>query len=102
MFNLPIAWLVGGAAICVALFFGAVELNHRAKLAAAHSTGVAVGKSAAATTAVAEAKKAADDYREAEAETPLDADREYFKRLCATHSSCALRSKYRDIYGAKK
>jgi hypothetical protein len=95
MFGLPTTWLVGGAVIAVGLFFGAVQLRHNAKLAAAHNTGVAVGKAEVATTTLAEAKKAGDDWREAEAETPLDADREYFKTLCAKSASCALREKYR-------
>jgi hypothetical protein len=94
MFGLPIAWLVGGAALCVGLFFGAVQLRHNAKLEAAHTTGVAVGKAEVAVATVVETKKATEDFRAAEAETPLDADREYFKRLCAQHASCALRSKY--------
>ena len=102
MFGLPQTWLIGGAVLCVALFFGAVEIRHRAKLAAAHNTGVAVGKAETATAALETAKKAADEFRKAEAETPPDADREYFKRLCATHSSCAAREKYRAAYGGKK
>lgn len=102
MFGLPITWLVGGAVLCVGLFFGAVQLRHNAKLEAAHNTGVAVGKAGTATTALAEAKQAADDFRQAEAETPIDADREYFKRLCAQSASCALRAKYRTSHGGKK
>jgi hypothetical protein len=102
MLGLPNAWLIGGAVLCVGLFFGAVQLRHNAKLAAAHNTGVAVGKAEVATTALAETKKAADDMREAEAETPLDADRLYFQKLCAQHASCAAREKYRAIHGGKK
>ena len=101
MFGLPITWLAAAAVVAVGLFFGAVQLRHNAKLAAAHNTGVAVGKAETATTALVEAKKASDDWREAEKETPLDADREYFKKLCGTHSACALREKYR-AYGGKK
>ena len=102
MFGLPIAWLVAACVACVALFFGAVEINHRAKLAAAHSTGVAAGKAGAAITAVAEAKNAGDDWRKAEQETPADADRLYFQKLCAQHASCAARAKYRAIHGGTK
>lgn len=101
MFGLPATWLAAGVAICVALFFGVVEINHRTKLAAAHDAGVAVGKAETNSAAVAEAKQANEDFRQAEAETPIDADREYFKRLCAQSASCALRSKYRAIYGGK-
>jgi hypothetical protein len=62
---------------------------------AKHEAGLATGRGEAAVTELAEAKAATDDMRAAEAETPLDADREYFKRLCGKHSSCELRSKYR-------
>jgi hypothetical protein len=102
MFGLPSTWLIGGAVVSVALFFGVVQVRHMAKLEAVRNEGVAIGKGEAATSTLAAAKQAADDMREAEAETPLDADREYFKRLCAKHSSCALRAKYRDIYGGVK
>jgi hypothetical protein len=102
MFGTPTMWLVGGLVICFGLFFGAVQLRHNAKLAAAHATGVTVGKAEVATTALGAAEKAAAAEREAETETPLDADREYFRRLCATHSSCRARAKYQAAYGVKQ
>ena len=101
MFGLPTTWVAAGAAICVALFFGVVQVRHSAKLTAAHDTGVAVGKAETAAAGLAEAKQANEDFRQAEAETPVDANREYFKRLCAQSASCALRAKYRTIYGGK-
>jgi hypothetical protein len=102
MFGHPSTWLIGGAVLCVALFFGAVQVRHQAKLEAARAEGVAIGKGAAATETLVAAKEAAADYQAAEAETPLDADREYFKRLCAKSASCALRSKYQAVYRGKK
>ena len=102
MFGLPTTWLIGGIVVSVALFFGVVQVRHMAKLEAVRSEGVAIGKGEAATSTLAEAKQAADDWREAEAEVPIDAEREYFMRLCAKHSSCALRAKYRGIYGGAK
>lgn len=95
MFGLPTTWLIGGAVIVVGLFFGAVQIRHNAKLAAAHNTGVAVGKAETATTTLAAAKQAADAEREAEAETPVDADLAYFRKLCGQSASCRSRSKYR-------
>ena len=102
MFGTPTVWLIGGAVVAVGLFFGAVQIRHNAKLAAAHNTGVAVGKAETATAALAEAKKAGDDWNAAEAETPLDADRLYFQKLCARHVSCAARAKYQAIHGGGK
>jgi hypothetical protein len=76
-----------------------VSAYHFTKVADARHEGVVIGKSETAAAGVEEAKKAAKDWNAAQDETPLDADREYFMRLCATHASCALRSKYQAIYG---
>jgi hypothetical protein len=81
----------------VVIWVGHGELQER-KAAAARAEALASQASAAPV----EMKKANDDWRQAEAETPIDADREYFKRLCAQSASCALRSKYRAVYGGKR
>ena len=99
MLGLPTTWLIGGVVACAILLAGTVHIRHQAKVEGARNEGIAIGKGEAATTTLAEAKKAADDFRGAEAETPVDADRGYFKRLCARSASCALRDKYKG--GAK-
>jgi hypothetical protein len=93
MFGLPVTWLAGAAAVCVGLFFGAVQLRHNAKLAAAHSTGVAVGKAESAATALASASKTAQAEREATEATPLPADKQAIIELCRKSASCRDRGK---------
>ena len=77
---------------------GAAHLRYTATLkaisTAAESKGTATADAKHAVGALEAATEAANDYRAAEAETPLDADREYFKKLCGQHASCRSRSKY--------
>ena len=95
----PLIWAAVLGWLVAAGGYGTMKVLEARRVQASYDKGVSAGKESVATVAVAEAKKAADDFREAEAETPIDADREYFMRLCAKHSSCALRAKYRGIYG---
>jgi hypothetical protein len=92
----PLIWLCVMLGLSLPSMYGVMKVKHTWEVRAAYDKGVEAGKGQASTTALAAAEKAAGQWNEAQAETPLDADREYFKRLCATHSSCALRSKYRE------
>lgn len=91
MLGLPTTWLVGGAAICAALFFGVTQIRHNAKLEAAHNTGVAVGRTEAAVATVEAVRDAASAERAAEADVgPLD-DRADIIALCKRSASCKER-----------
>ena len=93
----PLAWL-GGAATLSAALFGVglyVAVSHNAEVKSARKEGVAIGTGEAATKTLVVATKAAEAAREAETEVPLDADREYYKKLCGKHASCKSRSKYK-------
>ena len=91
----PSVWLGGAAALSLAVFIGAVTIKHNAEVKSARKEGVAIGTGEAATKTLVAANKAAEAAREAETEVPLDADREYYKKLCPKHASCKSRSKYR-------
>jgi hypothetical protein len=84
--------------LCLVLFLGAAHLRYQALLkavtVAAESKGTATADAKHATAALEAATQAAADFREAEAETPVDADREFFKKLCGKSASCRSRSKY--------
>jgi hypothetical protein len=90
----PLAYLCLALALALPATYGTMKVLEARRVQAAYEQGRAAGAGSTASAAVAEVKQAATDYREAEAETPLDADREYFKRLCGQSASCALRSKY--------
>lgn len=93
MLGTPTVWLAGALAICAALFVGNVVQHMEVK--SARKEGVAIGTGEAATKTLVVATKAAEAAREAETEVPLDADREYYKKLCGKHASCKSRSKYK-------
>jgi hypothetical protein len=92
----PLIWVCVVLGLALPSVYGAMKVRNSMEVRAAYDKGVEAGKGAASTAALEEAKKAAGQWNAAQAETPVDADREYFRRLCATHSSCALRSKYRE------
>jgi hypothetical protein len=80
--GLPMAWLYGGIAACVALFGAYVTVRHNAQVAAARDTGVGVGQAATPQAPRAAATEIAQIKREAEAEAPRPVDKAAKEALC--------------------
>jgi uncharacterized phage protein gp47/JayE len=91
----PTIWLGGAVAACLALFVGGVTIKHRAQLAAAQETGIAIGTGRAATAALEAATEVAKAERAAEEAIPLTAERKELIRICNRSASCEERGKYK-------
>lgn len=89
--GLPTTWLIGAAAICVALFFGSVTAWHLTSVSSARKEGVAIGTGTASKSALEAATKTVQVEREVTEEIPVVSDRAKLVALCNRSASCRER-----------